>query len=237
MSLRDSFEDRFYSQFRDEWDNELFRKAVLNSLRSDSIVLDLGAGAGIVSSMNLKGSSAKVCGIDLDNRVLKNPYLDEAKIADISDIPYEDNTFDLVVSHNVLEHVEFPEKVFNEVNRVLKKGGKFIFKTPNKWHYMPLISMATPHWFHQLAMKWIVGRDEEDTFPTFYRINSGKSINNLAVKSGFEQVKIELVEGRPEYLRKYLLTYFFGFLYERLVNSTHFLRNFRILIIGHLIKR
>ncbi|MEI2780661.1 MAG: hypothetical protein V9H25_05130 [Candidatus Competibacter sp.] len=41
--------------------------------------------------------------------------------------------------------------VFREVARVLKRGGVFLFKTPNKTHYMPTIARLTPHRFHQFV--------------------------------------------------------------------------------------
>lgn len=43
------------------------------------------------------------------------------------DIEYEDNTFDLVVCNNVLDHVKDSEKCFSEMYRVLKTGGYFVF--------------------------------------------------------------------------------------------------------------
>ena len=62
-----------------------------------------------------------------------------------------------------MEHLEDPETVFGEINRVLKPGGIFLFKTPNRRHYMPLIAQLTPYRFHQFINK-LRGRDSEDTF-------------------------------------------------------------------------
>ena len=97
-----------------------------------------------------------------------NPFLDEGRVSDASEIPYDSHQFDIVFSDNVLEHLEQPLDVFSEVARVLKPGGIFLFKTPNKWHYMPTIARLTPHRFHQFVNK-IRGRAEADTFPTRYR--------------------------------------------------------------------
>jgi SAM-dependent methyltransferase len=113
-------------------------------------------------------------------------------------IPYGDEMFDIVFSDNVLEHLEFPENVFSEVSRVLKPGGVFLFKTPNKYHYMPLIASVTPTSFHQLVNKWR-GRAEVDIFPTQYRANCVRDIQRLAKVAHFTPQKLELIEGRPEY--------------------------------------
>jgi SAM-dependent methyltransferase len=57
--------------------------------------------------------------IDKTSEVLDIYYPD----ADMQRLPYEDLTFDLVISDQVLEHVEIPQKAVDESYRVLKKGG------------------------------------------------------------------------------------------------------------------
>jgi len=51
----------------------------------------------------------------------------QGKVADAESLPYDDNTFDLVVGHAVLHHIPDVEKSFREVLRVLKPGGRFVF--------------------------------------------------------------------------------------------------------------
>lgn len=228
-------DNTFYPNHGKNWDDILLRDRIAARLSPDSVVLDLGAGAGIVSHMNFRGLAARVCGVDLDPRVAQNPFLDEGKVADGGRIPYPGASFDLVFADNVLEHLAEPQEVFAEIARVMKPGGIFLFKTPNKWHYMPLIAHLTPHSFH----RWINrkrGRAEEDTFPTLYRANSRGSIERLAAAAGFEVEKIELVEGRPEYLRIHPMTYLLGLAYERLVNGLPFLAFLRVVLIGVLRK-
>ena len=58
------------------WDDVLFRERILRHLTPESVVLDLGAGAGIVQQMNFKGLGARICGVDIDPRVRVNPMLD-----------------------------------------------------------------------------------------------------------------------------------------------------------------
>ncbi|MBK9252404.1 MAG: class I SAM-dependent methyltransferase [Proteobacteria bacterium] len=196
-------------------------------------MLDSGAGAGIVKQMNFRGLGAEVSGTEPDPRVLENPMLDVARMAWAEEIPFADGSFDLVFADNVLEHLQNPGAVFREVFRVLKPGGKFVFKTPNKWHYMPLIARATPHAFHRFYNR-LRGREGIDTFPTAYRANSRADLTELGRISGLSIFSVDLIEGRPEYLRISPVTYVFGYLYERLVNSTRIFDGVRILIIGVL---
>ena len=112
-------DNRFYSSSSGNWDDELFRSVILEYIDSSSVVLDIGAGAGIVKSMNFRGIARKVCGVDLDARVVENSYLDEGCIASGENVPYPDDEFDVVFSDNVLEHLAEPERVFAEIRRVL----------------------------------------------------------------------------------------------------------------------
>ena len=51
----------------------------------------------------------------------------DGRVADAEGIPYEDDTFDLVVGHAVLHHIPDVELSLREVVRVLKPGGRFVF--------------------------------------------------------------------------------------------------------------
>lgn len=229
-------DEHWYPDQENNWDDKFFREQILSRLQPEFEILDMGAGVGIVSHMNFRGSVARVCGIDPSVRVHENPHLDEAKEGLGENIPYPDESFDLVFSDNVLEHLAEPASVFREVHRVLKPGGYFLAKTPNYCHYVAGIARVTPHWFHQFYSS-LRGRAPADTFPTHYRANSQKTIQGLAKQTGFDLRDFNLIEGRPEYLRLTAVTYTFGWLYERLVNSSPRLEGFRVVLITTLQKK
>jgi SAM-dependent methyltransferase len=227
--IRRWLDDSRYSAYRDRWDDRMFRQFVLDRIDSSTQLLDLGAGAGIVPDMNFRDRAGVVCGVDPDPRVVDNPYLDDGREGIGESIPWDDESFDVVICDNVFEHLERPEEVFAEVWRVLKPGGLFLAKTPNFWHYVAIGASITPHWFHQ-RFNAARGRLEEDTFPTRYRANTQRDLRRLAAATGFELERCELIEGRPEYLRRWWPTYLIGSVYERLVNSISLLANFRVLL-------
>jgi len=235
LTLIEHIDLAWYPDFKGNWDDWLFRERILTYLRPDSVVLDLGAGAGILPQMNFRGIAAYSCGVDLDPRVATNPMLDEGRVANAERIPFENGRFDIVFANNVLEHLDDPQNVFREVTRVLKLGGVFLFKTPNRRHYMPTLARLTPHRFHQYVNR-LRGRAEVDTFPTVYRANTRKDVMRYATKSGMSVERLEYIEGRPEYLRMTWPTYVLGAAYERLVNTSEVFASFRILIIGTLRK-
>ena len=80
-------------------------------------------------------SKAKKYGVDISsyavNRAKKKFPKIEFITGDIYKLPFKDETFDLVYSMFVIEHVTEPEKVLVEAIRVLKNGGFFILGAPN----------------------------------------------------------------------------------------------------------
>lgn len=231
-------DDRFYPNERGAWDNARYRALLLPLLKPTDTVLDLGAGRGRIPEMNLKGLVREVVGIDPDPCVLENPYLDRAvhEADPRAPLPFGDATFDVVVTSNVLEHVDTPDALFAEVRRVLKPGGLFVNKTPNRGHYVAVIASLTPHGFHE----WVNarrGRAAADTYPTFYRVNSRAAVAAVAERSGFEVVRIETWEGPPNYLRILPPAYVLGIAYERIVNSTATLSHFRAVLTAVLRKQ
>ena len=75
-SLTEKLDRALYPGFARNWDDQIFRESILQHLTPVAVILDLGAGAGIVQQMNFRGLAAKVCGVDLDPRVVDNPMLD-----------------------------------------------------------------------------------------------------------------------------------------------------------------
>lgn len=91
--------------------------------------------------------NAENLGLDVDGRV-----------ADAETIPYEDDTFDLVVGHAVLHHIPDVEQSLREVLRVLKPGGRFVFadepSTVGNLYARWLVgSMGGDHHRHQAAVR------------------------------------------------------------------------------------
>jgi ubiquinone/menaquinone biosynthesis C-methylase UbiE len=225
----------FYPSFAGRWDDDILRRDILAVLKPHHHVIDVGAGAGIVQQMHFRGLAAKVCGVDLNQRVLENPHLDEAHVASAESIPYSDGSFDLAFADNVLEHLQNPIQVFREVARVLRPGGHFLVKTPNRWHYMPIIASLTPDWFHHWFHTF-AGNNHADIFPTTYRANSVSRLHELAEGAGLEVMRCVTYEGRPEYLRMAAPAYAVGWAYERIVNSSELLKEGRILLVAEFRK-
>jgi SAM-dependent methyltransferase len=55
-------------------------------------------------------------------------------VADATELPFGDNKFDCVLAFEVMEHVEFPEKLISEAHRVLAKDGDLLLSVPFMFH-------------------------------------------------------------------------------------------------------
>lgn len=97
-------------------------------LLPDGPVLDLGCGTG--HSYRELAPRTSV-GVDLDASVLAGQER-ETHAADMRRLPFPQATFASVLSVQSLEHVPDPDPVLSEVVRVLRKGGRAVFVTPNR---------------------------------------------------------------------------------------------------------
>ena len=206
----------------------VFLRLLEAEVSPESDVLDLGAGAG-KNAYALKGKVRQIVGVDRDARVVDNPLLDRGVVSTSNQLPFEDESFDVVFCIYVLEHVDDPEQFVDEIRRILRPGGRFLALTPNRYHYVPAIASLTPTSFH----KWLNkrrGREVEDTFPTVYLLNTRRTVLRQFAQ-GFECLRLQMIEVAPNYLRFWTPAFLLGVLYERLVNTFESLAAFRVNIL------
>ena len=87
-------------------------------IKKGSKILDLGCGSGIAAKYFQDFFEAKVIGVDVkDNRLVSIPF----QIIDGRNLPFKDNSFDVVLINYVLHHCESPEELLKEAKRVSKK--------------------------------------------------------------------------------------------------------------------
>ncbi|MFC1692642.1 class I SAM-dependent methyltransferase [Candidatus Latescibacterota bacterium] len=210
----------------------IFRKMIYKAVDEDSHVLDVGAGVGEKFAYNLKNHVAEIVGVDVDPQVETNPLLHRGIVSDIVEIPIVNSYFDVVFSRYVLEHITEPQNFLNEMNRILKPGGRFIFLTPNKWHYVSIAASLSPHWFHKWYNLYLRGRKEVDTFPTVYYLNTASTLRRQLISMGFEEDVLLLHETCPNYLLWSAPSFYLGLAYERLVNSFDILEDLKVNLLG-----
>lgn len=132
--LQYSLPDYFIRTYKDTQDRYIANKINPEEFYTNKYVLDAGCGSGKVTSAIARFGAKKVVGIDLTSEGInfakeKSKEFPEGKNIEYikgncKDLPFEDNTFDIVHSNGVIHHTDDYEKCIKELYRVLKPGGK-----------------------------------------------------------------------------------------------------------------
>lgn len=154
-------------------------------------VLDAGCGPGYVSA-NAKLLGADVEGIDFSEGMIERAKTQfpgiKFSLADVEDLPMQDETFDAVVSNIVLFHVTDPKRAMSESRRVLKPDGRFVF---SQW-LGPDRSEC-----YQMLFE-VIGRHADmsraDPAPNAYVLSDEVQVSEMMQDTGFTDIKSEIVK-------------------------------------------
>ncbi|OZD50324.1 SAM-dependent methyltransferase [Rhodococcus sp. 06-1477-1B] len=131
-----SYDERCIDYARGRFDQAVSGDASARAALPYGRALELGCGTGFfLLNLMQAGIADKGSVTDLSPGMVKVALrnaehlgLDvDGRVADAETIPYDDDTFDLVVGHAVLHHIPDVEQSLREVLRVLKPGGRFVF--------------------------------------------------------------------------------------------------------------
>lgn len=167
-----------------------FYLRVSTFLRSDSVVVDLGAGRGgwyhveknalIRRIRDIKPHVKTFIGVDVDPAVMTNPTTTENRIMEGNRIPVEDASVDVIICDYVIEHIDDPQAFMAEINRVLRPGGVFCARTPHSFNYVSIAARLVPNSRHTSVLSGVQpARQTEDVFPTRYRMNTLRDIHRI----------------------------------------------------------
>lgn len=118
----------------------LHRYAITFEIIKGKNVLDIASGEGYGSHL-MSRFARNVSGVDIDNESVElaakkyKSHNLNYKQGSATQIPFDDNTFDVVVSFETIEHIAEHNQMIIEIKRVLKKDGVLIISTPDKMYY------------------------------------------------------------------------------------------------------
>ncbi len=145
--MKASRKELFYERISNDWERMINNVETQKRLRvifeellagvplKGKRFLDVGCGLGYFSQ-RAANLGAKVIGVDIGKKLIEKAKQRVPKgkffIASASDLPFKNESFDIVLCTEVIEHVDNQRKVLSEIFRVLKKGGVFAITTPNR---------------------------------------------------------------------------------------------------------
>lgn len=194
--------------------NREIPKGVLNYLEGTgwkikgAKLIDIGSGqGGMVLEALIRGAEAY--GIEpgeeftkLARMRLRDAGFNQANILSTSGeaVPFDSDIFDYVISLQVLEHVKNPEKILNEIFRILKPGGRCHISCENylsfrEQHYRVAWLPLLPKFIGGAYLK-IIGRDPSflknyvyyTTYPEIWRVAKKAGFINLTYKCSIDKI-------------------------------------------------
>lgn len=222
---KQEFYRKEYHRLNPDWQDSLtiYRDTIDQFTHTGTKLLDIGCGHGQFLKP-VYDKTIHTYGVDPDQAALdKNTLIKNKVVGFVEKLPFENNFFDLVISEWVLEHLDNPKQAFSEIYRVLKPGGKVVFLTPNVWNYNVWIIRLIPNRLHSFFTKKLYQRQEGDTYPVRYKINSLNKLTKTLTPIGFKKIKV-ILNGDPSYISFNKPLFVLACLIEKILNikALHF---------------
>lgn len=120
-----------------------------DEIRSARMIGDLGSGTGLLKRALEEISGKPVFGFEIDREVVIER--ERTCVADGARLPVRDGSFDLLIVNHVYEHVADPGRLFEEVSRVLRPGGRAYVTAGSRW------ALVEPH-YRLPFLSWLPAR-------------------------------------------------------------------------------
>jgi 2-polyprenyl-3-methyl-5-hydroxy-6-metoxy-1,4-benzoquinol methylase len=199
----------YFGEYRDFWWNADFLELMGKRLQLKQVrtVLDIGCGVGHWGQIlaPLLHPEASVTGIDREETWVaqaaqraKSVGLEDRfqyRKGDVTALPFEDNTFDLVTCQTVLIHLKDPSQGLLEMLRVLKPGGMILAAEPNNFANRAVSTSLT----ERLSIEEVLDRLRFEL-----TIQRGKQALGLGFNSVGDLIPGTLAELGAENLRVYV---------------------------------
>ena len=153
--------------------------------------IDIGGGHDVFPenptlARELVARCSRVVAVDPSANVGRNEFVHETVRSTLEQyVP--DRPFDLATMRMVAEHVERPHEFVGALSRAVRPGATVVIFTVSLWAPVTVVSRLVPFRFHHTIKRLFWGGETEDTFPTYYRMNSRRTLARLLAEGGFDE--------------------------------------------------
>lgn len=187
-----SYYDRYWSS--DGWAPrartrrfpERLRSLIAKEVTPGSRVLDAGCGDGGKYGTWLASLAGQYLGTDISSEgvvAARQRGLQAVRIADVSELPFADGSFDSCVCIEVLEHLVFPLDCARQLWRVLRPGGVLIATVPNTTYWRRRLDFALLGRWHPLGDPDGARRPWDDAHLRFF---TRQTFRRMLIEAGFD---------------------------------------------------
>jgi SAM-dependent methyltransferase len=179
---------------RYEPEPELWR-LILADLGPSEHCLDVGCGTANSYATVVAGRAGAYVGVDVSHAAVaavRTAGLDARVVADATELPFEDDTFDRVICVEVLEHLFAPGDAAAEIRRVMKPGGRLIASVPNAAYWRMRANLLFGLW-NPAGDEDAIERPWRDPHLRFFTL---ATFERMLREAGFSRVSVGACGGR-----------------------------------------
>lgn len=159
-------------------------------INENSMVLD--AGCGELDSWGFHHMVECLIGCDVDrNSIRDNKEITFGVVADLESHVFHPSKFDLVLSCNVVEHLQYPDRFIANAAEWLKPGGYIFIAAPNRNSPFGLLACLLPLRIKRALMR-LFGKELKNEVH-YYRLNTSSVLVSTLSSKGFRDIHITLI--------------------------------------------
>jgi len=213
--------ENIYNKY--DWEQELWLSKIgLNTFR-DKIVLDFGCGHGIFLDL-LQNIASMTYGVEKNKDIFDDFYRGKKHQIFYNLEQMDNNSVDIIVAFDVIEHLEAPLEILKEMYRVLNPNGKVYIGVPNQCDFLKSIEKEYLKFFyHEAHVLYFNEKSLSSLIANInFKINNIQYLHKYNIYNMINWIKDQKPSGNPNVNQpfdKYFDTIYKSYLEDRKISS------------------
>ena len=157
-----------------------------------TIILDIGGISSYYDALKMIVPRGELCLLNINPNEVKE--VNTSIVEDATELPFKDETFDVIMSFDLIEHLINPDNLLAESFRILKRGGWFVISTPNLADFysrMTFLFGYTPFSYNPSKFRVAAPFSKLNTNMGHKSVFTYKGLKQVLSIHGFEVIKSE----------------------------------------------